>query len=136
MENNYVLAVYDIKNDNLNKKVQILNCEEKQSIYDNKKEIEENCQKYLKNKKIKFNYTYQFDKIDKYEFKFVFKKSINNIRNLFCNCYNLISLDLSNFDSNIISDMKNIFNICKSLKYLNLFNFNSNNANNMIYIFS
>ena len=96
LENNYILAVYDIKNDYLNKKVQILNYEEKQSIYDNKKEIEENCEIYLKNRKIQFNYTYQFDKIDKYEFKFVFKKSINNIRYLFSNYFNLISLDLPN----------------------------------------
>ena len=44
MENNDILAIYDIKNDNLYKKVQILNCKEKQSFYDNIKEIEENCE--------------------------------------------------------------------------------------------
>jgi hypothetical protein len=115
LENNYILAVYEVKNNDLYKKIQILNYEEKESIYDNKKEIEENCEIYLKNRKIQFNYTYQFDKIDKYEFKFVFKKPINNIRNLFYDCKNLISLDLSNFNSHMISDMNNIFYIFKSL---------------------
>ena len=45
---------------------------------------------------------------------------------MFYGCSSLTSLDLSNFDTSIVTDMTNIFNSCINLEYINLSNFNEN----------
>ena len=69
INNNYIIASYEISADEINKEIQILNCCEL-----NKKEIEESCELFLYNHKIKFNFKYKFEKKGKYTFKFIFNK--------------------------------------------------------------
>ena len=55
---------------------------------------------------------------------------------MFFNCRSLKELDLSNFNTNNVTNMSYMFNECKSLKELNLINFNTNNVTNMTYMFN
>ena len=43
---------------------------------------------------------------------------------MFYGCNSLVSIDLSNFDTSIITDFGNLFYNCKNLEYINLKNFN------------
>ena len=54
---------------------------------------------------------------------------------MFRNCYSLISLDLSNFNTALVKDMKYMFDNCINLHYLNLKNFEQNNNLNYTDIF-
>ena len=50
-----------------------------------------------------------------YEFKIVFKKDILNLERFFEDCSDLISLNLSNFDTSKITNMELMFNDCHKL---------------------
>ncbi len=54
---------------------------------------------------------------------------------IFSGCSSLISLDLSNFNTNKVNNMMMMFSSCSSLNSLNLSNFNTNNVNKMKNIF-
>ena len=45
---------------------------------------------------------------------------VHDLYNLFNNCHNLISVDLSYFDFSNVNDFRNIFSNCTSLEYINL----------------
>ena len=55
---------------------------------------------------------------------------------MFCGCSSLKELNISNFNTNNVTDMGGMFSECSSLKELNLSNFNTNNVTNMRYMFS
>ena len=57
------------------------------------------------------------------------------MNNMFCGCCQLKELDLSNFNTNNVTDMSWMFYSCRSLKELNLFNFNTNNVTDMREMF-
>ena len=142
---NYIICKYEIKENQLNKPIQILNSYEnvikKNSWYQNKgnendKDIKDNCVLYLNGNKISFTYLYKFPKKGKYTIKIDIKKPLTNINYMFCWCTSLISIDLSNFNSNNVIFMNNMFNFCYSLQYINLSNFNTINTINMEYLFS
>ena len=50
---------------------------------------------------------------------------------MFSECSSLISLNLSNFNTNNVKDMSYMFQLCSSLTSLNLSNFNTFKVNNM-----
>ena len=54
---------------------------------------------------------------------------------MFSECSSLTSLNLSNFNTNNVTNMEGMFNKCSSLTSLNLSNFNTNNVINMNYMF-
>ena len=54
---------------------------------------------------------------------------------MFYNCKSLTNLDLSNFNTQNVTDMSGMFYYCESLKNLNLSNFNTQNAAYMNDIF-
>ncbi len=101
---NYIICEYDIKKEELNKPIQILNClneegkkilEERYKeagIKDYKLEINDNeinnmnCELFLNNKKIDFCLEYIFKKEGKYKLKIVFKKSLKNTSLMFSEC--------------------------------------------------
>ena len=58
------------------------------------------------------------------------------MESMFENCESLISLDLSNFNTQNVTDIRYMFSNCKSLILLNLSNFNTQNVTEMRYIFS
>ena len=54
---------------------------------------------------------------------------------MFSRCSSLRELNLSNFNTNNVTDMECMFEKCSSLKELNLSNFNTNNVTQMIGMF-
>jgi len=139
-----ILCEYNIKDEDLNKDIQILNCYEEVKIKNNslegnnnKNEIRNNCELYLNDKKINFTFKYSFSNkgINKINIKCK-KDLIIDMNYMFFNCSSLISLNLSNFNINNVINMSYMFYNCSSLISLNLSNFNTNKVNNMEGMFS
>ena len=61
---------------------------------------------------------------------------VTNMSYMFFNCANLSSLDLSNFNTAIVSDMSLMFGSCSTLSSLDLSNFYTKEVRNMSYMFS
>ena len=55
---------------------------------------------------------------------------------MFCFCSSLKELNLSNFNTNKVTNTSFMFYKCSSLKELNLSNFNTDNVTNMRWMFS
>ena len=58
------------------------------------------------------------------------------MNSMFYYCESLINLNLSNFNTQNVTNMNYMFSHCKSLTNLNLSNFNTQNVTNMICMFS
>ena len=72
----------------------------------------------------------------KKEFKIIFKDKIPNLERIFQGCSDLISLDLTNFDTTNITSMGYMFNKCHKLKEIKGINkFNTSKVNNMRTMF-
>ena len=127
---NSIQATYDIKDDDLNKKIKILNYNDS-----NKKEIEKLCNIYLKEEKKNFDFEYIFDKKGEYTFKFEFKDLLTSASKLFCDCNRLVSLDFKSFKTNYITDMSDMFKGCSLIKTLDLSDFKTNRLTNMKQMF-
>ena len=83
-----------------------------------------------KAKSLRFNRYGDFDatKVD-------FLISLNIPEISFNQCYELTSLDVSNFDTSAVTDMGGMFSGCSSLTSLDLSNFNTSAVTNMVYMF-
>ena len=106
---------------------------------------------------------FQFEKDGKYKFEIVFNDDLTDLIGFFEGCTNIISLDLSNFDSRNITNMKCMFSGCQKLKeikgldhlitnkvtsmkamfqncqeitFLDLSNFDTSNVTNMSFMFT
>ena len=62
--------------------------------------------------------------------------STGNSRGIFQDCSNLVSLDLSSFDTSNVTSMKGMLQSCSSLTSLDLSNLDTSNVNTMYYMFS
>ena len=128
---------FDIKKENLNNEVQILNSEKKNFFIKILSENLENyCDLYINNKKIQFCKKYKFDKEGKYKINILSRKLLTDMSYMFSECIYLSSLDLSNFITNNVTNMKYLLFNCNSLVSLNLSNFNTINVTNMNSMFS
>ena len=130
LKTNYIYATYKIKNEDLNKKIKILNHNDS-----NKEKIEKLCTIYLKGERIKFDFEYIFDKEGTYTFIFQFSDLITNASKLFYGCNLLISPDFQSFRTNLITDMSDMFNGCCSIKSLDLSSFKTDEVTNMKQMF-
>ena len=137
-----ILCEYNIKEEELKNKIQILNCfdevkKENLNIIgkDNEKEIKNNCEIYLNEEKINFNFKYNFEKGNVNKIKIKCINPIINMNYMFYNCLNLISLNLSNFNTNDVINMNNMFFNCIALKDLNLSDLNNNKVKDMNSMF-
>ena len=109
--NNYIIAEIYIKENDINKDMRIINTfeewkrindfEDKEDdyIYENEKEIKENCIIKINKKLISFNYYYKFNEKGKFIIEYSFKKNIKNLSFIFCKCNSLTNIDLSNFNT-------------------------------------
>ena len=61
--------------------------------------------------------------------------NVTNMKGMFRDCISLKELNLSNFNTYNVSKMNNMFSYCSSLKKLNLSNFSNNKLTNMRYMF-
>ena len=102
----------------------------------NEKEIKENCELYLNNKRIDFYYKYDFSKDGKYIIQINIKNPLTDTNYLFYECNKLTSLNLTNFKTNEVKDMRYMFSGCSSLTSLDLSNFNTKNVENMSDMFN
>ena len=116
---NYIIAVYNITNTDLNKNIRILNCDSSNQI-----EISKKCQIFIKDKniekKILFSFECKFTRPGNYTFKFLFNDLLTNTKKLFYKCDKLIDVYFEKFNTKYITDMSDMFNACPLLKYLDL----------------
>ena len=108
--NNYIIAEVEIEEEDINKKIRIINSyEEFKRIndlkvgeddykYENEKEIKENYEIKINNNIIAFNYYYEFKKKGKYKIEYRFKNKLSKICYMFSNCSSLTNINLSNFN--------------------------------------
>ena len=101
---------------------------------ENEDEIKE-CEVYINGKKIEFTYDYIFKNKGKYIIKYKFKKLLNSCNFMFFCCESLSSIDLSNFNTQNVTNMEYMFYNCNSLLSIDLSNFNTQNVTNMRYMF-
>ena len=152
-KNNCIICIFQINENDLNKPIRILSCYEEylknnQKLDETEDEIKlknqleiENCEIFIKKnyneeyKLIDFSYTYEFKNIGEYIIKFKYLNPLNNINYLFTDCKNLISIDLSSFDSENVYNMGKMFYMCLNLKNINFSNFNTEKVIDMSHLF-
>ena len=119
--------MYDITSDDINKKVQIINYDEKI----NENELKKICSIYLNQEKIEFTSEYFFKEPGKYTFEFIFDELLINANKLFYECNTLISLNFDKFKSNYVKDMTDMFNGCTKLLSLSISSFKTKEVTTM-----
>ena len=83
------------------------------------------CEIRINNELITFNYFYKFKKKGKYQIKYSFKNYLTKTNYMFAYCYSLTNINLTNFNTQNVTNMSNMFNGCPSLTNINLTNFNT-----------
>ena len=86
--------------------------------HDNLKELNElNTELYINDEKYKYKKYFNPDKEGIYIIKLKFNIYIKDLSFMFCNCYNIINIDLSSFqDTKNVKDMSHMFSWCYSLE--------------------
>ena len=142
--NNNIIAKIDIKDDDINKSIRIINSyEEYKRIYNDieiKKELKneeeiKKCEIRINNQLISFNYFFKFTNKGKYIIKYTFNNYLTNTNFMFEGCSSLTNINLSNFNTQNINDMSGMFRGCSSLTNINLSNFNIQNVKDMSGMF-
>jgi len=146
-KNNIIIGEIYIKKEDVGKDIQIINSLEgfKRTYKfkdgdddwknENEKEIKENIEIKIDGKIIEFTYKYKFNKEGKYKIEYSFKNNLTKTLFMFCDCKSLINLDLSNFNTQNVTNMWGMFWCCSSLTNLNLSNCNTKNVTNMCAMF-
>ena len=141
--NNYIIAEVDIKEEEINKDIRIINTfekckrdegwEDEDDDYkcENEIDIKNNCQIMINNNKIPFSYFFKFNKVGKYIIQYSFKNKITKTACLFYGCSFLRYIDLSNFNTENVTNMVSMFRECSSLENINLSNFNTENVSDI-----
>jgi len=140
---NKIEIILDIKNEDLNKKIYFLdNLDFSDDLVHNKKLEEslielnnENVLLYINDEKNDFSHYFIPKKEGQYTIKLEFNIKMKNCCQMFHGCYNIINLDLSNFNTEKVTDMKYMFSGCYNLENINLIAFNTENVTNMSYMF-
>ena len=119
--NNYIIAELYVKEEDINKDIRIINSfeqskrkkkrEDKEDDYkyENEKEIKENCKIKINNEIIPFNYFYKFNKIGRYKIEYSFLSNLTKTDYIFQDCESLTNINLSNFNTENITNMKICF---------------------------
>ena len=137
--NNYIIAEINIKEEDIGKKIRIINSfeeykrnhgiydiEEKDYyLYENEKEIKSNCKIKINNKNINFNYFHSFKEKGKYIIEYIFTNNLTKADLIFAECELITNINLSSFNTQNITNMNGMFGLCKSLTNINLSNVNT-----------
>ena len=146
--NNYIIAKIEIKEEDINKEIRIINSYEeykrekqlennrKDYEYENEKEIKENCEILINENKINFSYFHRFNKKGRYTIKYEFKNYLTRINHMFLECKNITNIDFSHFKTQNIINSSDMFFWCKNLKNINLSNFSTQNVTDMAGLFN
>ena len=145
IENNFIIAEIYIKDGDINKDIRIINSFEEykktrtfielKEEYMNEKEINK-CQIEINDESIPFNYYHKFNIKGNYKIKYSFMNYLTKTNHMFTECSSLINIDLSNFNTQNVTDMDSMFSGCSSLTNINLSNFNTQNVTDMDSMFS
>ena len=108
---NIIKGMIDINSKEINKNIILFNTDNNNNDIDI----------FINNEKInkrKYNnqWKYKFDKKGKYIFEIIFNNNINNMKQFFEKCNNIISLDFTYFQSSNITNMSWMFNNCNKLE--------------------
>jgi len=104
--------------------------------HDNLKELNElNTEIFINNKKYKYTKSFKPEKEGLYEIKIKFNIKIKDCSYMFCNCCNLINIDLSSFDTKNVINMSYMFYGCSNLTNIDLSSFDTKNATDMSGMF-
>jgi len=143
-KNNYIIAEIEIKDDDVNKDIIIINSyDEFHRHWDFKqfKAEESNeedilqCKIRINNEPIPFNYIHIFKNKGKYEIKYFFNNCLTKVNCLFYKCEKLTKIDLSNLNTDKLINMNAMFGECKSLTSINLTNINTKKVIDMHHMF-
>ena len=140
---NYIIGEFEIKDKN--KKTRILNSFESWDNinkvttetfkYKNEYEIKYNIEIQINDNIVPFSYFYEFKIPGKYIIKYIFKNLLTKTVCLFADCTLLKKVDLSNFNTEKVTNMNSMFNGCKLLNEINLANINTQNVTDMACFF-
>ena len=86
------------------------------------------------NQNTTITYKYYFNETNN-TVNILWNHSFDNCGNMFRECSDIIEIDLSNFDTSIVTDMNSMFSGCSKLSSLNLFNFDTSNVKYMNSMF-
>ena len=94
-----------------------------------------NIEILINDKKKDFSYAYKIEQIGKNIIKYIFKQPKANTNYMFCDCSFLTKIDLSNFNTQNVTNMSNMFSRCSSLTIIDLSNFNTQKVTDMSNMF-
>ena len=97
---------------------------------------ESNCELYINNIKNKFQKYFRPEKEGIYNIRIKFNNQIEDCSGMFYECYNLINIDLSSFDTENVTNMKCMFSKCKNLENIDLSSFDTKNVIDMSEMFN
>ena len=142
--NNYIKAEMDIKDNDINRDIRIINSyEEQQRIWNineinpehfNEEQIK-SCEISINDNLIPTNYFFKFSTKGKYIIKYKFRVYLTKIDNMFCGCNCLTNIDFTNFKTKNVTDMSGLFYGCKFLTNINFTNFNTQKVTDMSNMF-
>ena len=123
-DRNIIIGEIYINKEDINKEIQIINsfenCKRKGNWknkeddykYENEKEIKENIEIKIEGKKIEFSYYYKLE--------YSFKNNLTKTDYMFYDCNSLTNLNLSNFNTQNVTNMSDMFRGYDSLKKNNI----------------
>ena len=142
---NYIIAEIYITDNEVNKNIRILNSYEeyKRNKYFNKnlelnlvnEEYIKECDIMINGELIPFNYFHCFEKKGVYIIKYIFRKNLSRINNMFYDCEYIRSINLSNLKTEKVTNIKEMFCNCYSLETIDLSSFQTKNVKDMSYMF-
>ena len=158
---NYIIAEINIEENDINKNIRIINSFEEyircrirekaelsedwykkyfpngkfNESFINEEEIK-NCEIKINDELFSFDYFHKFNKKGKYRIKYSFNKPLIRTNDMFDGCEFLTNIDLSNLNSQNVTNMNSMFSECSSLKSINFSNFNTQNVTNMEKLFA
>ena len=144
LKGNYIFAEIEIKDDDVNRDIRIIDSyEEYHNNWDfkefnedksNEEEIKQ-CKLIIDGQSVPFNYLYNFKNIGKHTIIYTFQNNLTRTNFMFYKCEKLTKLDFSHFHSENVTTMEAMFSECVSLTDINFSNFNTQNVTNMNHTF-
>ena len=126
--------IYFLENDEYIQNNKIYEYKEKNEELKDLKEI--NTKLFINNNQSPFKKYFKPTEKGEYEIKIIFIKKLRNLSYLFRGCENIISIDLSSFDTSECTNMKYMFGKCYFVNEINLSNLNTSKVVDMSYMFN
>ena len=104
--------------------------------HDHIKELNKNnTELYINNKKYEYKKFFRTNKEGIYSIKLKFNISLKNCSYMFYNCFNIIDIDFSHFNTENITNIECMFHSCHLKQFPDISNWNTKNVTNMKGLF-